>query len=114
MSLLVVVGRGRQGAAQRPVLTPLRQERQVLADSEARRVRGNRAERAAHGVRRVRLEIKSVDVRHPTGGENKDDRLGFGATALGLAAKGPQLIQVAHAKPEQAGGPGLNGGSAAE
>src|SRR5262249_15114211 len=114
MSLLVVVGPGRQGAAQAPVLTPLRQERQVLADNEARRVRGNRAEGTAHGVRRVRLGVEGVDVRHPAGGENKDDGPGFAATARGLAGKGPQRIQVAYTEPEQADGPGLNGGPAAE
>src|SRR5262249_11115511 len=57
---------------------------------------------------------EGVDVRHPAGGENKDDGPGFAATALGLAGKGPQLLQVAQAESEQADGPGLNGGSAAE
>src|SRR5579872_4324999 len=86
----------------------------MFADEEVWRARGNRAEGTAHGVGRIWLGVEGVDVRHSPRSKYEDDRLGFESRDFGVAGKRPQVIQVAHAKPEQTNRPGLNSRAAAE
>ena len=73
----VVVRAVRQRTHQRPEVAPLGQARQMLADIDSGRPRGDRPELAADALRRIRLEVEALQLRQSTGEENIDDRPGL-------------------------------------
>ena len=49
--------------------------RQMLADFQTGRARGNWIKLAAHGCRRIGLHVEAILMRHAAGEKDKDDRL---------------------------------------
>jgi hypothetical protein len=93
-------------------MAPPRQQRQVLANADARRVRLDRPELAAHVLRRLRLQIEALVLRQPAGEEDVDDRPRRPRRALPrLGAKGGEVV---HPQPEQPYSPGLYGRASGE
>src|SRR5262249_20707092 len=99
-----------QRAHQRPQVAPRRQPRQVLADLNARRARGDGPELAADVVGGVGLEVEAVLLGQAAGEEDVDDRAGRGVRGGGGAEGG----EVVAAQAEQAHSPRWRGGARGE
>ncbi len=103
--------RMRQRTDQGPMLAALGQQRQMLADLNAGRARGNGVEFAADRVRGVGLHVEAVVLGQPTGEEDVNHRLGlrrFGGDAAG-GRHGSQGLDMVHSQAKQADRAGLYG-----
>ena len=102
VSQRVPVGRMGQRANQRPVLTALRQQRQMFTDIDAGRARGNRIELTTNRIRRMRFQVKAVLLRKPPGQKDIDTGFRCPGTAGRRGSIGcgsfTQAIQVIHSK----------------
>ena len=88
----VAVGRMRQRANQQPIVASSGKLGKVFADLRAGRLRGDRLELAAHGVRGVGLEVEAVLLRQSAGKKNIDQRLG-GALLTANGFEGGEVVE---------------------
>jgi hypothetical protein len=98
-----------QRADERDVVHPLGRFGQLLADLDIRAARGNRLERAAIVVRRIRLHVEHIDVARPAPLEQKHHRLRLDRGSVGLMALGgfeePGDGEPQHPEPAHRNGP---------